>query len=239
MLICKPYHQISIRDCGEPLVALPMQEFAFFPTHAYVAAGAPYNGQSPWMLRQSVLESLRKAQKRLKTLRPGWNLMLFDAYRPQAVQAYMVEYELTLMTKQAGLTVENLSAEQRAAMMEKILRIYAEPSDDPATPPPHSTGAAVDCTLADEKGREAWMGSPIDENSDRSNPDHFATAEDTSGKRAHTNRTLLHDIMRAEGFSRDGTEWWHFSKGDQMAVWRENKTTPPVQLVAIYGRADL
>ena len=103
----------------------------------------------------------------------------------------------------------------------------------------HSTGGALDITLADATGKEIDMGSPIDENSDRSNPDYFAAATDESGKRADAHRGLLNKFMVAEGFTRHPTEWWHFDRGTQMWAYVTRQNDPASQAVAIYGRADL
>ena len=188
-------------------------------------------------VRQSVLEALQKSQQHLQSLKPGWKIKLFDAYRPIAVQTFMVEYEFAILARQEGLRPTELSEADRERLMDKVFRIYAVPSAAPATPPPHSTGAAFDCTLVDEAGNDVDMGSPIDENSDRSISDHFASAQDAAGMRAHANRTLLKDILRAEGICRNPNEWWHFSRGDQLAAWIDREISP--QGFAIYGRADL
>ncbi len=164
--------------------------------------------------------------------------MLFDAYRPNAVQAFMVEREFRLQAEAANMDPASLTEENMDMLSKKVFRIWGEPSDNPATPPPHSTGAAVDITLADETGKEVFMGSPIDENSDRSNPDYFLTASDDNGKRAHANRTILYEIMFPEGFERHETEWWHFSMGDQYWTWKHRQKDANSQMTACYGRAD-
>jgi D-alanyl-D-alanine dipeptidase len=233
----KPYRSVPIRECGEPMALIPQGVFTLVEPHPYVAAGAPYGKVSPWTLRKSIVDSLRNAQTNLSKLRPGWNIQLFDAYRPNAVQAYMVELEFAAQAKKQGLDPKALSESERDSLSGKVFRLWGIPSDDPAMPPPHSTGAAFDCTLIDEAGREVDMGSPIDENSPRSLPDAFAAAADDAGKQAHANRVFLHELMRAEGFVRNVSEWWHFSRGDQLAVWIEREKKP--QAFAIYGRATL
>ena len=218
-------------------MALSRDLFAFYDPHPYVALGAPYGAETPWMLRESVAASLAKAQERLHNRKPGWKILMFDAYRPNAVQAFMVARELELVAREEGRSVTSLSESEREWFMGKVLRVWGIPSEDPATPPPHSTGAAFDCTLADETGCEVDMGSPLDENSDRSLPDYFANARDEAGRQAHLNRTLLNEVLEAEDFCRHFSEWWHFSRGDQIAVWIDREKAP--QAVAIYGRADL
>jgi D-alanyl-D-alanine dipeptidase len=237
MSTLKPYSTVPIHECGEPLVAIPRDAFAFFDPHPYVGLGAPYGLATPWMLRQTILASLLQAQRNLQKTKPGWRIMLFDAYRPITVQAFMVTRELTILAQTEGLNPATLNESDHKRLLNQAYRIFAIPSDDPATPPPHSTGAVFDCTLADENGREVDMGSPIDENSDRSLPHYFAKAADANGIRAHANRTMLFDVLCAEGFQRHPIEWWHFSRGDQLAVWSNRAIAPDA--IAIYGRADL
>jgi D-alanyl-D-alanine dipeptidase len=235
----KPYRTIPIKECGEPLAPIPPEKFAFFKPHAYEAAGAPYGKATPWMLRRSVLQALERVEENLQKTRPGWTIMLFDCYRPNAVQEFMVEREFTILAKAAGLDPANLTADQRDQLAPKVFRLWGIPSEDPATPPPHSTGGAIDCTLSDEKGREVDMGSPIDENSDRSNPDYFAAATDETGRRAHANRVMLNQLMNAEGLHRASDEWWHFSRGDQCWAWHQREKKLDAGAFAVFGRADL
>ena len=39
----KPYQQIAIDECGEPLVPIPAEHFAFEIPHPYQKLGAPYH----------------------------------------------------------------------------------------------------------------------------------------------------------------------------------------------------
>jgi D-alanyl-D-alanine dipeptidase len=230
---------MPIRECGEALLPIPPGLFILTDPPPYMAFGAPYSGASPWMLRKSVLDALTRAQTRLGELKPGWKILIFDAYRPNAVQVFMVEREYALQAKAAGLDPAALTDAEREKLTSKVLRIWGIPSEDPAAPPLHSTGGAVDITLADETGREVDMGGAIDENSDRSNPDHYAGAQDKAGRRFHANRELLNHIMTSEDFCRMRDEWWHFSKHDQYWAWRERETGRDPAAVALYGRADL
>lgn len=235
----KEYRTIPIIECGEALVSIPEGLFARFDPPPYLSMGANYGDAGPWMLRTGVLDGLTKAQKRLQALRPGWKIMLFDVYRPLAVYDYMIEREFGIKAKDAGLDPAKLTLAEHKMLAEKVFKYWAIPSTDPATPPPHSTGAVMDITLADEKGREVDMGSPIDEGAPPAAPDFFAKATDEAGRRAHANRTLLHDVMRAEGFRQHPYEWWHFSRGDQFWAWLERESGTNPAATAIYGRADL
>lgn len=229
----KPYRTIPIAECGESLAATPEDAFLFTMPHPYAALGAPYGQTNPWMLRQGVLAGLLRAQAALAQQHQGWRFRLFDAYRPNAVQAFMAEWEFRQHS--GGRPSSAMPEPERAAIYAKVWRIWGMPSEDPATPPPHSTGAAIDLTIADAAGVNIDMGSPIDENSGRSDPDYFKI----SNPAIHANRMLLHGLMRAEGFHRHPREWWHFSLGDQMWAWEERQANPDSQAIARYGRADL
>lgn len=229
----KPYRTIPILECGEPMAVIPAQIFRLTEPHPYIALGAPYGQASPWMLREGVLLALTRAQTALENKQPGWKLKIFDAYRPNAVQAFMAEWEFRQHS--GGRPSASVAEPERALIYEKVWRIWGLPSDDPASPPVHSTGGAVDLTIADISGRDIDMGSPIDENSDRSDPDYFEV-RDTA---IHARRTLLREIMQNEGFRQHPREWWHFSLGDQIWAWEERQNTPGSQAVARYGRVDL
>lgn len=233
----KPYQRVPIQDCGEGLEPIPANVFALMQPHFYETLGAPYADQSPYMLRQGVLAALHQAQKELTAKRPGWRIRVFDAFRPVAVQQFMVDYTLRSLVQGQGLDINQLTAGQRQEFLAQVYQFWAAPSLDKATPPPHSTGAAIDVTLVDERGEEVDMGSPIDEISVRSHPDHFAASTDSQAQQWHSHRVLLHQVMRSAGFRRHPNEWWHFSSGDQLWAWLVGQETG-VEPVAQYGRVD-
>ncbi len=252
----KPYQQVAIADCGEPLVELPAAEFVRVEPHPYAVLGAPYGDRSPFFVRQGVLERLRLAQANLQNHCPGWRIQVFDAYRPIAVQQFMVDYTFQDLVRSQGLDPATLSDAQQHDLWQQVYQFWAVPSDNPATPPPHSTGAAVDVTLLDASGQPADMGSPIDELSPRSYPDYFAPWADPASADydparaiAHQNRQRLARALQSAGFCRHPHEWWHFSFGDQLWAWLKNsdssdRPAPPhsdlafANLDAALGGAD-
>ncbi len=215
---------MRIEDDGEPLVPLEHGVVSLISPHPYEALGAPYGNHQPWFLRRSVLQRLLDAQRRLELERAGWRLHLLDAWRPLEVQAFMVAHTDAQLRREAPELDD-------AARRERVLTYWAPPSEDPATPPPHSTGAAVDLTLLAPDGVVADMGSPFDEPTERSWPEHFVDAPDARGRAAHAHRRLLTRVMLDAGFIGHRQEWWHFSYGDRQWA-RENGLT-----VARYGRA--
>ena len=232
----RPYHQIPIFECGEPLIAIPLELFAVESPHPYEKLGAPYGDRSPYYLRQSVIENLIQAQNYLQLLHPNWRIQIFDAYRPVAVQQFMVDYSFAQAVQDRGLTNVELSPNQRQEVWEAVYEIWAVPSLDEKTPPPHSTGAAVDVTLVDDAGQIVNMGSPIDEMSERSHPDYYANSDRPEAQEYHAHRQLLQDVMLKVGFQRNPREWWHFSIGDQMWAWLNNQSNPANPVTARYGR---
>ncbi|BAZ84626.1 M15 family metallopeptidase [Dolichospermum compactum] len=228
----RPYHQIPIIECGEPLVKVPLELFAVESPHPYQKLGANYGGHSPYYLRQSVVENLIQAQNNLQLLCPNWYIQIFDAYRPVAVQQFMVDYSFGEALRERGLTEKELSPQQREDLWKAVYEIWAVPSLDMNAPPPHSTGAAVDITLVNDFGEVVDMGSPIDEMSDRSHPEYYTH----SHQEYDANRQLLRDVMLKAGFQRNPREWWHFSFGDQMWAWLYNQSHPQTAMKARYGR---
>jgi len=233
------YRSVPIVECSEPLVDIPRSAFAFVEPPPYVALGAPYQGASPWRLRRRVLAALLDAAKLLAARQPGWRLKLFDAHRPVPVQAFMVWREFRQQAELRGRSLAgfdspaDLSARDPqlySALAATVFTFWGVPSEDPRTPPPHSTGAAIDLTLEDANGQELDMGCPIDETTERAYPQHFADAGTPALRTIHANRILLNGVMTAAGFSRHANEWWHFSLGDQMAVHARGEP------FAIYGR---
>jgi D-alanyl-D-alanine dipeptidase len=228
--LMKPYQKIPIVECGEPLVPIPVERFAIASPHPYQKLGATYGERSPYYLRQSVLNSLLQAQTNLELHCPGWRIEIFDAYRPVSVQEFMVIYTFTEVVQAQGLNPDELSDAQRQAIWEQVYQFWAPPTLDPHTPPPHSTGAAVDITLVDETGQVVDMGTAIDEISPASHPNYFANATLPLEQQYHRHRQLLKDIMLAAGFAQHPNEWWHFCLGDQMWAWLSDRD------VARYGR---
>ena len=228
----RPWSDRPITDCYEPLVSLPLELLRLEP-HPYVSVGAPYGPDAdPFRLRSGVVQRLLRAQQALKQRHPELRLAIFDAWRPVAVQAFMVEFSVEQEAQRCG--VDRDDAAGMTGVREAVNRFWAEPSRNPATPPPHSTGGAVDLTLASSlDGTQLFMGGMIDAINEISEPDHFVQAAAGTDKAIwHKRRCLLRSVMSAAGFAQHPNEWWHFSHGDQLWAWRSGQST------AIYAEAD-
>ncbi len=163
-------------------------------------------------LRRSVADRLLRVNARAGTA--GLELFLLDAWRPRAVQAYFHDVWMPQELRRRGVQLAG------AALMEEVERYWAAPTDDPESPAPHATAAAVDLTLRWKDGQTLWMGSLFDDVTALAHRDRFETPDadgfSFSDREAQANRRLLHWLMVEEGFAGHPDEWWHFSWGDQM-----------------------
>lgn len=234
----KPYQKIPIQECHDPLVPIPTDWFTRESPHPYVKLGANYSGKSPYYLRQGVLDALIAAQINLQQNYPGWHICIFDAYRPIAVQQFMVDYTFQSLITEQKLNLQNLSPQEKEQLWQEVHQFWAVPSNNPATPPPHSTGAAIDVTLTNAKGEAIDMGSPIDEISERSYPNHYEKSPTPREQTYHQNREILHQTLNSQGFYRHPKEWWHFSLGDQLWALQYNQKYPNTPVTARYGRCQ-
>ena len=237
----RPWNQVPICDNGEPLQGLPPALLRIQP-HPYQRLGAPYGvAASPFQLRSAVIARLLAAQATVQQHDPRWRVAIFDAWRPLAVQAFMVEQVIAQLCRERGIDAEQPSPARQQVAVE-VGRFWAPPNRDPAAPPPHSTGAAVDLTLARGTARASprllAMGSAIDAIGPVSEPDHFAEqagrVSDPRRRRRclqwQARRDLLRRAMEGAGFIQHPNEWWHFSWGDQLWAWRSGAAQ------ACYGR---
>ena len=178
---------VSGPGCGyarpdEPLVRVEHPGVQTLP--AYHQTGWP--GAMPELvLRAGVAAQLVAAAA---TLPPGFGLVLLDGWRSLILQTelYTAAYQVP------GLAPGYV----------------AVPSDDPATPPPHLTGGAVDVTLT-WRGHPLALGTQFDEFVADARTNAF---EGRPGK-IQTLRRLLHQAMLGAGFVGLELEWWHFEIG--------------------------
>jgi len=232
----RPWNNIKINESYEPLISIPESIFRLTP-HPYMSLGAPYfYGADPWVLRSSVLKRLIQAQQYLFEIDPQLQLALFDAWRPISVQKFMFNYTIQEICRSKGIDINDLSANGDITdVIEEVGRFWAIPSTNPFTPPPHSTGAAIDLTLADMTGKPLDLGGEIDFIGAESSPDFYKNSYSrmpgSKHQVFHKRRSLLFSVMKKAGFVQHPNEWWHFSYGDQLWSWLINQGN------AIYGAA--
>lgn len=217
--------KVPISENGEPLVEISPSIPRFNP-HCYQAAGAPYGNSSPFHVRKQVADKLLEIDRRLQAR--NLRLKIFDGYRPLVVQKYMVDWTFDVL--KSNPTYSHRSEDE---IFSEVFKIWAPPNPDPAQPPPHSTGGAVDLTLVNADGSPIEMGSEIDESGPVQMPNHFETVNPI----IHSNRQLLRSVMLAEGFAALDHEWWHFAFGDRYWGLVESQRVGK-EITAIYGRVE-
>ncbi|MFB7403253.1 M15 family metallopeptidase [Streptomyces rubiginosohelvolus] len=183
---------IPVRECGEPLVDVRDHDFRVDP-RKQDALGAYAH------VREGVLARLKHARSLLPA---GIDLLFIEGYRPLSLQQrYFNEYRAELAAAQPGWTPKQL---HQAASR------YVSPPDIA----PHSAGAAVDVTLADQDGHELDLGTRVNASPEESNGACFTHAPNLSDQARH-HRTLLLNVMDSAGFTNYETEFWHFSAADR------------------------
>jgi D-alanyl-D-alanine dipeptidase len=236
MIKLRPWNNIEINECNEPLMSIPKSIFRLTP-HPYMSLGAPYlNMADPWVLRRGVLKRLICAQRYLSEINPKLQLALFDAWRPISVQKFMFDYTIQETCKSKGIDINDFSVDGGVNdVIEEVGRFWAKPSSDPLSPPPHCTGAAIDLTLADMNCQPLDLGGEIDFIGPESSPNFYQKDSFKMPYLKHQvfqeRRSLLFSVMEYAGFVQHPNEWWHFSYGDQLWSWLTKKGN------AIYGAA--
>lgn len=205
-----PTNKEVVNATQESLVAIPFGvQFINFP--AYFRQGIPCATEKP-MLRKSVLERLKKAASLLPQ---GYRLVVLDAWRPYAVQKGLYDtYYQQLQKDNPTWTQEQLN--------EQVKFFVSPPSTDALYPAVHSTGGAVDVTIADVNGKWLDMGTDFDDFSPLA---HTAAFEGSDNETVQNNRRLLFHCMIAAGFTNLPSEWWHYDYGN--GFWAHyNQCTP-------------
>lgn len=164
---------------------------------------APHVAPASRRLRAEVHGRLQVAAR---SLEPGLQLLVLDAFRTQPQQFNGWNRRLIALARthpDADL----------ATLTELCRRDVADPVNKPSG---HQSGAAVDITMLRD-GREFDMGNTYGDFGTRGTAhDRVRTlcADLTPGQRA--NRAELSRVMVAAGFVNYPEEWWHFSYGDRL-----------------------
>jgi len=145
-----------------------------------------YSGLEHCYLQREAAEMLREAHRLLKAEHPGLRLLVVDGCRPRSVQRRLW-----------GL-VEGTPRQRYVA--------------NPARGSMHALGAAVDLTLADERGNRLDLGTAMDHFGPLAQPrleERFLREGKLTREQVRARRWLRRAMTRA-GFRPLPIEWWHF-----------------------------
>jgi|HubBroStandDraft_1064217.scaffolds.fasta_scaffold24173_2 D-alanyl-D-alanine dipeptidase len=191
---------MAISDNGESLVSVSA-ELRVHPVYAWLGFE---HLKKDVRVRSGILDRLVRASRALPE---DFDLVVIDAHRTRVFQAELLAY------------YQN-DSDQSLTDAGYVSDPYSQ-----THVPPHTTGGAVDLTLG-WRGAVLGLGTDFDAFSELSAP--AALENDMPGK-ARDLRRLLASVLYAQDMVPIGTEWWHWSYGDQ--YWA--KTTGSA--AAVYG----
>lgn len=220
VLIAAPEVQaITLIDCGEELVEIKESSIVQnlqTSKESLAAVKCIY-------IRQTIREKLLKAE----TLLPdGLRLQLHEGYISLDRQKEYFDEKLALVRKDypelslEGAFIETTKLASPITNLDGTINI-----------PPHSTGAAVDVDIINDRGISLDFGMAIKDWA-ITDPSICETRSEKISLKARENRQLLFDVMTEVGFVNYFTEWWHFSYGDKYWAFQLNQKN------AIYGCCD-
>ena len=226
----KIWNSIPILDNGDKLIAIP-NYFKFIDPHPYLNLGAPYKKQNNiWKLREQVVKRLIKVNDYLLSKNKNLFLLIYDSWRPIEVQEFMFRRAFSIECEKLGIDISQENMHSNPIVFNKVEQFWAYPSFDEKCPQPHSTGGALDISFSDKNGNLIEMGSSIDQMDETSKPDFYKNFATEEAIIWNSRRNLLKEIMNKFGFVQHPNEWWHFSYGDQLWAWKNNKEN------ALYGK---
>lgn len=200
--------EIDIQDNGEPLVDI----FEVCPDLRWAPKSPRFEAPRTGLARVSIAQMLKTAQELLPE---GLRLQIVGAFRSFEVQ------------KQMYAAAKAELARQHPDWDDEILTEYINVFSAPPiwdTPPPHTTGGAVDLSIIDATGERLDMVSPYDIGWDSA-----PTYVDGLSAQARRNRDLLIEVLTHSGLTNYRGEWWHWTWGEPGWALRTGRT------VALYG----
>ncbi len=200
----KALRAVPIQDYGEPLVDL--REFC--PTVVLNPGCLPF-------LRETVARMVNHVQELLPS---GYTLAVGTGLRTMEMQRGIRE--------RFTQDMQEKHPDWSKATMQRMLNRMVAPVDDPS-PPPHTTGGALDVGLRGPDGEGLDFTSPT-QRWDGAPTYCFGLSET-----ARANRIMLIEAMEGAGLTNYVGEWWHWSYGDQ--GWALRVGSP----VAYYGSVEL
>lgn len=168
-------------------------------------------------IRKYIYDLLVKAAKELPQ---GYRFVVYEAYRPMSAQIKLWEGVVSQKKKEYP-DMDPDSEEFTALCNIFAANPYRQGSG-------HQSGAAVDISLVDAKGKEVDMGGFV-----RKFDDSAEFNCPTISKEAQKNRLLLKETLSKVGMVNYPAEWWHYSFGDRLWAKLTGST------LAIFGKLDI
>lgn len=200
--------QIGIKDTNPPNIAHVSENDGFI-------WGTPGNKER--RIRKEIYDRLKKAKR---TLPKGLAFVIFEVYRPLALQIHY----WNLICEDIQKKYPTASEDERLDICESFV---ANPYNGIGSG--HQAGCAVDLSLCHIKS-----GSLLDMGCEYHQFDEFTQfSTDLITPSQKENRLLLKTTLEDVGLVNDPAEWWHYSYGDHQWAWLTGRPD------ALYGPLDL
>ncbi len=185
--------KIPTRDNGEKLVDI----FQVCPALKWAHQSPRWDFPRSGLGRETLAHMLKAAQEKLPR---GLHLQIIGAFRPFEIQQKMYQ--------KAGEELREQHPHWEDDFLIRYLNVFSAPPIWD-TPPPHTTGGAVDLIIVDDAGERLDFISPF-EMGWTSAP----TMMPGLSAEARKNRDLLIAVLTSAGLTNFAGEWWHWSYGE-------------------------
>jgi len=217
---------VPIKDSMEDLTILePTRHIHASPV--YYKLGYP-GASAVIRLRIGTLAALSQVAA---SLPDGMSILVWDALRTLKTQDTIARHFAHSLAEQA------LDSGERDAIVLRYVSALPETKEEyHRRPPPHTTGGAVDVTLADKNGCPLDLGAGFDQFDPTAWTTHYegiltTTALSAQDRRRCELRRILFWAMVGAGFAPYPWEFWHFEYRTQRAAGFYGET------FALYGPA--
>lgn len=193
---------ISIIENNEPLIDLKNQTII-----AYGPSPEIPNNRDYMKLRKTVYDKLVQAQALLPK---GIKLCVYEGYRSLNLQRTLFENNSTQVRASRPDWTEDQVFDETTKLVSPLMN-----KDGSQNTPPHSTGAAVDVYLIDEKGTPLDMGLLVKNWMEDKDGLLSQTDSQHISREAQHNREMMGKALSSVGLINYPTEYWHWSYGDR------------------------
>jgi len=193
----------------------PMVNLIKHPDITYGPSPEIPNNTDYTQMRKTVYDKLKQAQSLLPK---GLRFCLYESYRSLELQKTLFDARFEKVKKQhPGWSPEQQFTET-TRLVSPVVNL-----DGSHNIPPHSTGAAIDVYLLNEKGEAINMGiHPKDWMNDMDGSLSLTSSQIIS-EEAKKNRRIMSNALEAVGFVNYGNEYWHWSYGDRYWAYYKHK----------------
>ncbi|MBX9586000.1 MAG: hypothetical protein K2X50_01965 [Gammaproteobacteria bacterium] len=175
---------------------------------------------------------LTRVLEMLEELPSQYGILIYDVYRPRAVQGVLFE----VIRNEVRKLMPHLTEDENFIETRKYVSLPSIVGNPYCAP--HLSGGAIDLTLINSATfQECNMGGPFDDPSEISNRNFYEKKSSLTQeeKEIKTRRDLLQELMESVGFTSHEFEWWHYDLGD--ILWSK-ATGQPEAFGPLFGDSE-